>query len=420
MLASGDRPKISPRISVVIPTYNRSALLHETLRQLTRQTLPADQFEVIVADDGSDDDTKAVAESFSGELRLKYCFQEDLGCRAGTARNLGARLAAAPILCFLDTGAMAGREFLSRHLAEHCDAGGDPGEHCAIIGYAHNYNPDHPVQEVGEFIGRMTPEEIVERFRDHPGFVDVRYKHYAECGFDLNTRAVPWNLLYTVNFSCRAEDFRAIGGFDDAFRGWGGEDMELGFRLYRHGVPFRISMDAWVIETPHERNMEVGLQELAGNILYYVQKFPEPVMEIGSALVGVGLPFFDWNSEYHNLTQWSRQVRDLTVADELAEAMRGVPAGDQVAVLGSGGVLPDSLPPVIAMDFDRDLLDQAVATGQHVGHHSMGLRTPLADQSVDTVIITSRMAGLWDRWNDNLMREANRISRNVVRTFAEA
>jgi glycosyltransferase involved in cell wall biosynthesis len=415
MSASGDHPKIS----VVIPTYNRSVLLYETLRQLTRQSLPVDEFEVIVADDGSDDDTKAVVDSFSDRLRMKYCFQEDLGCRAGTARNMGARIAAAPILCFLDTGAMAGRDFLANHIAEHCDAGVDGGEHLAVIGYAYNYNPDFPMHAVGDFIGRMTPEEILEQFRGDPAFLDVRHGSYVECGFDLNTRAVPWNMLFTINFSCRTDDFWAIGAFDEVFHGWGGEDMELGYRFFLRGIPFRISMDAWVVEAPHERNMEVWLQEVLANILYYVKKFPDPVMEVGWALTGPDLPFFDWNDEYRNLTQWSRKARDLTVAEEVAEAMRGLPAGDRVVVLGSGGVLPDSLPPVIAMDFDRTVLDQALACGRHVGHHSMGLRTPLADQSVDTVIITSRMSGLWDRWNDNLMREANRIGRNVVRTFAD-
>ena len=416
MAAHADRPQKVPQISVVIPTYNRSELLRETLHQLTRQTLPADQFEVIVSDDGSSDDSEAVTRSFADRLRISYHFQDDLGFRAAAARNAGAKMAVAPILCFLDTGALAGQDFLSRHLAQHAD----PEAHNAVIGYAYGYNPNFPVHAVGELVGRLTPEQICDRFRDDPAFLDVRHRYYLECDFDLNERAIPWNMLFTINCSFRADDFWAVGGFDEAFRGWGGEDMELGYRLYLHGIPFRVAQDAWVVESPHERDMDVWLGEFMVNILHYLAKYPEPVMEVGWALTGADLPFFDWNDEYRNLAQWSGKVRDVSVADELAEAMSRVPAGDRVAILGSGPVLPEALPPVIAMDFDAAALDQALATGGHTGHHALGLRTPLADQSVDTVIITSRLSGLWERWNGNLTAEAHRIGRTVVRTFDDS
>ena len=50
----------SPRISVVIPTFNRAGLLHASLDSLTRQTVPIDEFEVVVVNDGSSDATEAV------------------------------------------------------------------------------------------------------------------------------------------------------------------------------------------------------------------------------------------------------------------------------------------------------------------------------------------------------------------------
>lgn len=59
-VADTDSGVAIPLVSVVIPTYNRSALLRRTLESLTLQALPAAQFEVIVADDGSSDDTCSV------------------------------------------------------------------------------------------------------------------------------------------------------------------------------------------------------------------------------------------------------------------------------------------------------------------------------------------------------------------------
>src|SRR5580698_593646 len=196
-----------PKISVIIATYNRDKLLRETLLQLTRQTLPVDEFEVIVADDGSSDRTRETAGSFSGQLRLKYHFQEDLGFRAATARNEGSRLATAPILCFIDTGALPGPDFLRSHLAEH----GDGKVPAAVIGYDYGYYPfGKPLQAATDLIGTLSPAEVVARFGDAPGFIDIRHKHFVSCGFDLSSRAIPWNLLFSANFSVPAYDFWGV------------------------------------------------------------------------------------------------------------------------------------------------------------------------------------------------------------------
>ncbi len=57
---------VPPRITVAIPTYNRAGLLRQTLQGLTRQNYPHDQFEILVIDNNSPDDTHAVVESFAG------------------------------------------------------------------------------------------------------------------------------------------------------------------------------------------------------------------------------------------------------------------------------------------------------------------------------------------------------------------
>jgi glycosyltransferase involved in cell wall biosynthesis len=75
--------------SVIIPTYNRSHRLRELLASLAAQD-GACRFDVIVCDDGSADDTRAVVESFRERLALSYCFQEDRGFRAGDAAQAGA------------------------------------------------------------------------------------------------------------------------------------------------------------------------------------------------------------------------------------------------------------------------------------------------------------------------------------------
>jgi len=88
-----------PSISVIIPTYNRPAELRRTLFTFQHQTIPDDQFEVIVVDDGS----TILINSISKEdypFCLRYIFQSNQGDAA--ARNNGALQAKADLLIFID------------------------------------------------------------------------------------------------------------------------------------------------------------------------------------------------------------------------------------------------------------------------------------------------------------------------------
>jgi glycosyltransferase involved in cell wall biosynthesis len=87
----------APVFSVVIPTYNRAGLLAETLASLWQQRFT--DFDVIVVDDGSSDDTAALLRAH--EPRLRWYRQDHLG--PGAARNLGAQHARGEYLAFLDS-----------------------------------------------------------------------------------------------------------------------------------------------------------------------------------------------------------------------------------------------------------------------------------------------------------------------------
>jgi hypothetical protein len=372
--------------------------------------MPADQFEVIVSDDGSSDTTEAVAASFSDRLRIKYTFQEDRGFRAAAARNAGARLGVAPLLVFLDTGSLAGPDFLRSHVAEH----GSQAARRAVIGYAYGWHPGDPkiMEGLKEAVTELPPEEVVKRFRDRSAFQDERHQFLQEFDFDLERQAIPWPMFLSLNFSVRAEDFWAVGGFDEGFCGWGFEDLELGYRLFRHGLSFRMTQDAWVIEWPHERNQDANLREAAVNLEWFLSKHQEPTTEIlWYALNNTSIWACD--SHYRELAAWHAQSGGIDVTGELSAAVKqGVP-GSRVAVVGSGGLLPPPLAGATVIDFDKELLGKALAGGGGPGYHAIGLRTPMADQSMDMVLITSRMAGLWDRWGNDLLAEAHRIGRDV-------
>jgi glycosyltransferase involved in cell wall biosynthesis len=86
-----------PLVSVIIPTYNRAALLERAIHSVLAQTFH--DFELIVVDDGSSDSTADLLHTFEG--RIKTVFQENRGVSA--ARNLGIKEATGRLLAFLDS-----------------------------------------------------------------------------------------------------------------------------------------------------------------------------------------------------------------------------------------------------------------------------------------------------------------------------
>ena len=395
-------------VSVIIPTYNRRDELRRTLETLTAQEFPAGEFEVIVADDGSSDDSAEVVASFDGPLRMKYVFQEDLGYRAGAARNAGARLAAAPVLAFLDSGTLAGPGFVGGHLAAHSA----PGRQ-AVLGYCFGYDAFREVKWVPDSFGAASLAEVVRLNADQPLFRDIRHLEFERVGSDLMRLTVPWTFFYTMNCSVRATEFWAVGGFDEIFRAWGIEDTELGYRLYHNGVALTLARDAWTVELPQDRAVKRRLYSLMRNARVFLDKSREPFVELlADALCNLELATIEEDAA--TLARWTEQARDLDVAAEIESAVRELPAGANVAVFGCGGSVPASLPPAALVDFDAALLAKATADGRHTGHHAIGLRTELAAGSADAVIVTSRLRGLWPRYGERITAEAQRVGQRVL------
>jgi glycosyltransferase involved in cell wall biosynthesis len=104
-------------LGVVIPTYQRPEALVECLRHLEAQTWKA--FEVIVVDDGSADDTRAVVEAYRAQtaLRLRYLRQENAG--PARARNYAVSQLEAEVCVLIGDDIFASPEFVERHLEFH-------------------------------------------------------------------------------------------------------------------------------------------------------------------------------------------------------------------------------------------------------------------------------------------------------------
>lgn len=210
-------------LSVIVPCFEAPGKLALTLAALEGQTYPRELFEVIVVDDASDPPLILP----STLLDLKLIRQEGTGFGAARARNNGARAAANEILVFIDGDVMAEAELLSAHARWHhvlSDA--------MTLGLYRRVSVDD-----------LSAELIRDGSRSLAGLLEDR---------ESDPSPLLGHLDKTSNFTARRDDlFRAassgnlgvrkrffdqIGGFDESFTRYGGEDTEFAFRAYTHGA----------------------------------------------------------------------------------------------------------------------------------------------------------------------------------------
>lgn len=124
-------PASTPRISVLIATYERPDLLRECLRSFADQTLAPSDYEVVVVDDGSEQgDLDAVLGEFEPTMSVTGLRISHAGRSA--AKNIAVMLARAPIVLFFDDDDRATPDYLERHVDAHA---AKPGDGVAILGH---------------------------------------------------------------------------------------------------------------------------------------------------------------------------------------------------------------------------------------------------------------------------------------------
>ncbi len=164
-----------PQVAVIIPAYNQSQYLRQAIQSVLDQTFI--DWEAVIVDDGSSDDTRNVAHSFT-DSRLRYIYQENRGLSA--ARNTGIRSSTAPYLSFLDSDDM----FLPEKLALLLDALEQQPELGMVAGQA------IPVDENNQRVGKIMdtplpqqPERLLLGNPLHVGSVLLRQSWQEQAGF---------------------------------------------------------------------------------------------------------------------------------------------------------------------------------------------------------------------------------------------
>ncbi len=199
-------------LTVVIPTYNRCAVLRRALDGYLRQSSPDLISELLVVDDGSTDDTQSVVAEFqrAAPFQIRYLRQPNRGPAA--ARNVGLSAARTRIVLYTDDDIVPHPDLVLHHVEWHRQ---NTEPNIAILGFV-TWSPEvHPTPfmrwygEAGALFG---------------------YRQFQR------KREIDYRFFYTCNLSLKREFLQTFGSFDENFKMAAYEDIELGFRLNKVGM----------------------------------------------------------------------------------------------------------------------------------------------------------------------------------------
>jgi GT2 family glycosyltransferase len=199
---------VVPSVSVIVPTHQRRDALHRLLDSLTRQTVNPAEYEVIVSVDGSTDGTHEMIASLAPPYTLRTVAGPQRGRAA--ACNAGLNLARGEVVIILDDDMQVVPEFIERHRRHH-----SPGSRLCVLG--------------------AVPVDVAADSSRAALYVQARFAAHLEKLANPRHVYGPRD-FYSGNASMRAEVLHSVGCFDESFRAYGNEDVELWVRLKADGV----------------------------------------------------------------------------------------------------------------------------------------------------------------------------------------
>ncbi|MBS4192705.1 glycosyltransferase [Bacillus sp. FJAT-49705] len=296
-------------VSIILPSYNRYPLNLLSLYALENQTFDLSEMEVILIDDASTDQTEVLKE-YQAPFQFIYLkTTQNIGLAA--ARNLGVKMSNGKVIVFLDAEMIVDPNYILNRYRHHLDK-----ENVVVIGgkrsgklYTYLF-PKYGKKQINDlaYLVKMksaVKKRIAKSINKKVNSKKVRaiikkLKHpiqllnqedinnfqqldlftvkkdddlLAFLGGDLETSPLAW-WACLGNLSMNRSFFDSLEGYEEAFRGWGPEDAEFAYRLYKAGAKF-VSEPALIrYHQEHEKHKTLS-EEDDRNWLLFMEKHPD-------------------------------------------------------------------------------------------------------------------------------------------------
>lgn len=284
-------------LSVVIPTAGRASKLATTLQGLGALAEGTPPFEVVVVLDGEDAETRRVVEK-PWPFPLLVAAQPRRG--AAAARNLGCRVASAPVVLFLNDDTRPHPACVRAHWERQVKYGP-----VGVLGFT-DWDPTVPVTAYMQWLAPAGHQFNFSRLSPH--------------------RPIPWDACWTTNLSV-PRSWALTEPLDEGFPGAAAEDSEWGYRLWRRGwkilyIPEAVCFHDHLYRGPKDFRFRARTAGAGARLV--VQRHPElawvfvvkPVLAWGVRALSLALPSreyrrktWDFDFRWHYLLGMVRRAR---------------------------------------------------------------------------------------------------------------
>jgi glycosyltransferase involved in cell wall biosynthesis len=252
-----------PQVTVVLSTFQRPGHLERSLLSLAHQRGVDGLYEVVIADDGSQDRTPSLAREFArtASFPVRFTTHEHRGFWLTRCRNEGAGASRGDYLIFSDGDCLFPPDFLAQHLRLRRPNVATTGDRVRMDAES-TQRLDETLVVSGEYRSWIPWQErlrLAKRWaKDH---------FYEAIGHSAKPK------LTGCNFGVWKSDFERVNGFDECFVGWGCEDDDLAQRLRASGVHIAsIVSHAWLYHMWHPTDVTAPPKWRDGcNVQYFLR-----------------------------------------------------------------------------------------------------------------------------------------------------
>jgi glycosyltransferase involved in cell wall biosynthesis len=210
------------KISLIISTYNKPQYLSCCLKSISGLNEFPD--ELIIADDGSGEETLKLIEKFRGETNMPvyHVWQEDNGFRLARSRNNAILRSSGDYLIFIDDDIILHPEFIKDH-RRFAQKG------CLYCGSRVRLNPKKTT-DVMKF-NNFKFTILTSGLQSRENVVRIPFLHKI-----IKGQGYTYKRLRGCHLAFWKEDLKRVNGFDERYTGWGYEDSDLVMRMIHAGV----------------------------------------------------------------------------------------------------------------------------------------------------------------------------------------
>lgn len=272
-------------VSVITSTYNKAKYLELTLAGFLGQTYK--NFEIVVVDDGSTDDTQDIIKMYSDRIDIKYFWQEHQGI--AIARNNALELAKGDYIIVIDDDRIPCPEFIYEHKM-HLDTDEKVlciGKEGTILSIFYpdvllDFNSkikmfrDYPILQKVNYFELMNVDNICNDFQHTVERCFMNYTSNSlqieEYGKDLTELYLAWSRAYGGNISFKRSMCSKDVYYDVQYIGYGMEDIDFSYQFYLQGFKYIYLRKAINYHQEHPRGIDEG-RSMYKNVSYFFEKY---------------------------------------------------------------------------------------------------------------------------------------------------